>query len=219
MIKQTIFGLALAVGVTCAVTAQTTTNTMPTQSGTGSTTMPRSQTSGSTMSNSGSTMSTSQTGTSGMSSSSGSSMGTSTGKDLAASAGLSSDHSTLLKALVAAGLADRAKGAGPFTVFAPTNAAFSKLPSATLTNLLKPAMKSQLAGILSYHVVEGSVKAADLTDGQKIKTVTGGMLTVSKQGDSVMIKDAKGGSATVTMADIEATNGIVHSIDSVLMPK
>ncbi len=205
MIKQTIFGLAFAVGITCTVTAQTTTNTMPTQSGTGSTTMPRSQTSGSTMSNPGSTMSTSQTGTS-------------TGKDLAASAGLSSNHSTLLKALVAAGLADRAKGAGPFTVFAPTNAAFDKLPSATLTNLLKPAMKSQLAGILSYHVVEGSVKAADLTDGQKIKTVTGGTLTVSKQGDTVMIKDAKGGSATVTMADIEATNGVVHSIDSVLMP-
>lgn len=205
MIKQTIFGLAFAVGITCTVMAQTTTNTMPTQSGTGSTTMPRSQTSGSTMSNPGSTMSTSQTGTS-------------TGKDLAASAGLSSNHSTLLKALVAAGLADRAKGAGPFTVFAPTNAAFDKLPSATLTNLLKPAMKSQLAGILSYHVVEGSVKAADLTDGQKIKTVTGGTLTVSKQGDTVMIKDAKGGSATVTMADIEATNGVVHSIDSVLMP-
>lgn len=164
-------------------------------------------------------MSTSQTGTSGSMSSSGSSMGTSTGKDLAASAGLSSDHSTLLKALVAAGLADRAKGAGPFTVFAPTNAAFSKLPPATLANLLKPAMKSQLAGILSYHVVEGSVKAADLTDGQTIKTVTGGTLTVSKQGNTVMIKDAKGGSATVTMADIEATNGVVHSIDSVLMSK
>ncbi len=158
-------------------------------------------------------------GTSGsMSSSSGSSMGTSTGKDLAASAGLSSEHSTLLKALVAAGLADRAKGAGPFTVFAPTNAAFSKLPSATLTDLMKPSMKTQLANILSYHVVEGSFKAADLTDGQTIKTVTGETLTVSKQGGSVMIKDAKGGSATVTTADIEATNGVVHSIDSVLMP-
>lgn len=186
--------------------------------------MPRSQTTGSTMSDSqtGTSGMSSMSGTSGtsgsMSSSSGSAMGTSTGKDLAASAGLSSEHSTLLKALVAAGLADRAKGAGPFTVFAPTNAAFSKLPAATLANLMKPAMKSQLAGILSYHVVEGSVKAADLTDGQKITTVTGGTLTVSKRGDSVMIKDAKGGSATVTMADIEATNGIVHSIDSVLMP-
>lgn len=145
-------------------------------------------------------------------------MGTSTGKDLAASAGLSSDHSTLLKALVAAGLADRAKGTGPFTVFAPTNAAFSKLPAATLANLMMPSMKKQLAGILSYHVVQGSFKAADLTDGQSIKTVTGETLTVSKQGSTVMIKDAKGGSATVTMADIQATNGIVHSIDSVLMP-
>jgi len=218
MIKQTIFGLALTMGVTCTVIGQTT-NNMPTPSNSGSTTMPRSQTSGSTMSNPGATMSTSQTGTSGsMSSSSGSSMGTSTGKDLAASAGLSSDHSTLLKALVAAGLADRAKGAGPFTVFAPTNDAFDKLPSATLTNLLKPAMKKQLANILSYHVVQGSFKAADLTDGQTIKTVTGETLTVSKQGGMVMIKDAKGGSATVTMADIEATNGVVHSIDSVLMP-
>ena len=175
------------------------------------------------MSNSSGSMS-SQTGTSGMSSASGSMsassgmMGGSTGKDLAASAGLSADHSTLLKALQAAGLADRAKGAGPFTVFAPTNDAFSKLPPATLTNLLKPSMKTQLANILSYHVVQGSFKAADLTDGQRITTVTGGTLTVSKQGGSVMIKDAKGGSATVTMADIEATNGVVHSIDAVLMP-
>ena len=222
MIKQTIFGFVLAMGVTFTVAGQTTTNTMPTQGGT--TTTPRSQTTGSTMSNpqTGTSGTSSMSGTSGsMSSSSGSSMGTmggSTGKDLAASAGLSSDHSTLLKALVAAGLADRAKGAGPFTVFAPTNAAFSKLPSATLTNLLKPSMKSQLANILSYHVVQGSFKAADLTDGQTIKTVIGEMLTVSKQGGSVMIKDAKGGSAKVTMADIEATNGIVHSIDSVLMP-
>ncbi|RIV24034.1 fasciclin domain-containing protein [Fibrisoma montanum] len=145
-------------------------------------------------------------------------MGASTGKDLAASAGMSSDHTTLLQALQAAGLADRAKGAGPYTVFAPTNDAFAKLPAGTLDNLLKPEMKKQLTGILATHVVQGSVKAADLKDGQTIKTVNGETLTVSKQGDTVMIKDAKGGSATVTMADIQATNGVVHSIDTVLMP-
>lgn len=142
----------------------------------------------------------------------------STGKDLAASASLSSNHSTLLKALQASGLAEQAKGAGPFTVFAPTNDAFSKLPAATLTSLMQPAMKKQLTGILATHVVPGSVMAADLKDGQTIKTVNGETLTVSKQGSTVMIKDGKGGSATVTTADIKATNGVVHSIDTVLMP-
>lgn len=156
-----------------------------------------------------------------MSSSSGnmsSSSATSTGKDLAASASLSPDHTTLLQALTAAGLADRAKGAGPYTIFAPTNDAFSKLPSGTLESLLKPEAKTKLTGILTTHVVQGSFKAADLKDGQTIKTVNGETLTVSKQGGSVMIKDAKGGSATVTTPDIQATNGIVHSIDTVLMP-
>ena len=153
-----------------------------------------------------------------MSSSSGSSMGASTGKDLAASASLSPDHTTLLQALTAAGLAERAQGAGPYTIFAPTNDAFTKLPAGTLESLLKPEAKKQLARILTTHVVQGSFKAADLKDGQTIKTVNGETLTVSKQGGSVMIKDAKGGSATVTTPDIQATNGIVHSIDTVLMP-
>ncbi|MBC7920158.1 MAG: fasciclin domain-containing protein [Ferruginibacter sp.] len=138
--------------------------------------------------------------------------------DLAGSAALSPDHTTLLAALKAAGLADRAKAKGPYTIFAPSNAAFDKLPAGTLDNLLKPANKKTLSGILTTHVVEGSVKAADLQDGQSIKTVSGQTLTVSKQGDSVMIKDAQGNSATVTSADIQATNGIVHSIDAVLMP-
>ncbi|GAB3232842.1 fasciclin domain-containing protein [Hymenobacter seoulensis] len=142
----------------------------------------------------------------------------STGKDLAASAGLSSNHTTLLKALQAAGLADQAKGAAPYTVFAPDNAAFAKLPAGTLTTLLKPANKKQLAGLLSYHVVAGNVMAADLTDGQVIKTVQGESLTVSLAGGTVKIKDAKGGTATVTQPDIKATNGVVHSIDTVLMP-
>ncbi len=147
-----------------------------------------------------------------------SSMGTSTGKDLAASAGLSPEHTTLLKALQATGLADQAKGAGPFTVFAPTNSAFSKLPPATLAELMKPSMKKQLTNIIATHVVSGSVMAADLTDGQKIKTVNGETLTVSKKDGMVMIMDGKGGSAMVTTPDIKATNGVVHSIDTVLMP-
>ncbi|MFD2572783.1 fasciclin domain-containing protein [Spirosoma soli] len=202
MFKQSACSLALSfvllTGAAFTAVGQTT-NTMPTQSGT-STSSPTSQSS------------------SGMSSASGSSMGASTGKDLAASAGLSPDHTTLLQALQAAGLAERAKGAGPYTIFAPTNDAFSKLPSGTLDNLLKPESKQKLTSILTTHVVQGSLKAADLKDGQTVKTVSGETLTVSKQGGSVMIKDAKGGSATVTTPDIQATNGIVHSIDTVLMP-
>lgn len=166
----------------------------------------------------GQTTNTMPTQSSGSTTMSGSTMGMSTGKDLAASAGLSPEHTTLLKALQATGLADQAKGAGPFTVFAPTNDAFNKLPSATLAGLMKPSMKKQLTNILATHVVSGSVMAADLTDGQTIKTVNGETLTVSKQGGMVMIKDGKGGSAMVTTPDIKATNGVVHSIDTVLMP-
>lgn len=142
----------------------------------------------------------------------------STGKDLAASAALSPDHSTLLKALSAAGLADKAKEAGPYTVFAPDNAAFDKLPAGTLTTLLQPANKKKLAGLLSYHVVQGSVMAADLKDGQTVKTVQGESLKVNVRGGTVTLTDAKGGTATVTKADIKTTNGVVHSVDTVLMP-
>lgn len=142
----------------------------------------------------------------------------STGKDLAASAALSPDHTTLLKALSAAGLADKAKGAGPYTVFAPDNAAFDKLPAGTVTTLLQPANKKKLANLLSYHVVSGNVMAADLKDGQVVKTVQGESLTVGVQGGTVTLTDAKGGKATVTKADIKTTNGVVHSIDTVLMP-
>lgn len=142
-----------------------------------------------------------------------------TNKDLADNLAGASDFSTLQTALVASGLADQAKGAGPYTIFAPSNAAFDKLPAGTLEKLTQPANKKMLAGILAYHVVQGNVMAADLKDGQKIKTVGGGTLTVRKQGDAVMLTDAKGGSAMVTTADIQATNGTVHAIDSVLMPK
>ena len=143
---------------------------------------------------------------------------TSTNKDLAGSAALSTEHTTLLTALKAAGLAEQAKAKGPFTVFAPDNAAFAKLPAGTVDNLLKPANKKQLTKILTYHVVPGNVMAADLKDGQTIKTVQGESLTVSLEGGTVTIRDAKGGSATVTTPDIKATNGTVHSIDAVLMP-
>jgi uncharacterized surface protein with fasciclin (FAS1) repeats len=143
---------------------------------------------------------------------------TMTGKDLAGSAGLSENHTTLLAALKAAGLADQATKSGPFTVFAPENSAFEALPAGTVETLLKPENKKTLSGILLYHVVQGSVMAADLKDGQKVKTVNGDMLTVRMKDGKVMIEDAKGGMATVTAADIKATNGVVHSINTVLMP-
>ncbi|MBO0939529.1 fasciclin domain-containing protein [Fibrella sp. HMF5335] len=142
-----------------------------------------------------------------------------TNKDLAGSLAGATDFSTLQSALTASGLADKAKEQGPYTVFAPSNDAFAKLPTGTLETLTAPASKDKLAAILANHVVSGSFSAADLKDGQTLKTVGGGTLTVRKQGNSVMLTDAKGGSAMVTTADIQATNGMVHAVDSVLMPK
>lgn len=126
----------------------------------------------------------------------------------------SSDHTTLVAAVTAAGLVETLKGAGPFTVFAPTNAAFAALPAGTVDGLLKPESKAALTNILTYHVVSGSVKAADLTDGQKVKTLQGEELTVSIKDGKVMINGAN-----VTAADLTGTNGVVHVIDGVLMPK
>jgi len=123
------------------------------------------------------------------------------------------DLSTLVSAVVAADLAETLSGTGPFTVFAPTNEAFAALPPAELQRLLKPANKDELAKILTYHVVAGDVKAADLTDGQKVKTVEGQELTITIKGDKVMVNDA-----TVAMADIATSNGTVHVIDGVLLP-
>ncbi|GAB3179176.1 fasciclin domain-containing protein [Telluribacter humicola] len=143
---------------------------------------------------------------------------TTTGKDLAGSAALSENHTTLLAALKAAGLADQASSQGPYTVFAPTNSAFSALPSGTVDNLLKPENKKMLSGILLYHVVQGSVMSSDLKDGQAVTTIQGDKLTVRMKDGKVMLEDAKGNMATVTTADIKATNGVVHSIDTVLMP-
>ncbi|MBC6612602.1 fasciclin domain-containing protein [Hymenobacter sp. BT507] len=131
---------------------------------------------------------------------------------------LSTNHNTLMKAVKAAGLDEKARGTTKYTVFAPTDAAFNKLPSGKLDELLKPANKKQLALLISYHVVPGSYLAANLKDGQTLTTVQGEKLTVMRQGKSIMIKDAKGNTANVVNTDIIASNGIVQSVDAVLMP-
>ena len=135
------------------------------------------------------------------------------------------DLSTLVTAVTAAGLGETLSGTGPFTVFAPTNAAFAKVDKATLDGLLKPEAKDKLAALLKYHVVAGNVKAADvvkmITDGKgtaTIKTVAGGNLKASMDGDKVVLTDAKGGKSTITATDIAASNGVVHTIDTVVMP-
>jgi uncharacterized surface protein with fasciclin (FAS1) repeats len=121
----------------------------------------------------------------------------------------SKDHTTLVAAVKAAGLVDTLEGKGPFTVFAPTNAAFGKLPAGTVDTLVKPENKATLTKILTYHVVPGKLEASDLTDGKKLKTVEGEELTVKKSGDKVMIVDAKGGSSTVTIPNVNQSNGVV----------
>jgi len=131
----------------------------------------------------------------------------------------SKDHTTLVAAVKAAGLVETLQGKGPFTVFAPTNAAFGKLPTGTVDTLVKPESKATLTKILTYHVVPGNLKASDLTDGKKLKTVEGEELTVKKSGKKVMIVDAKGGSSTVTIADVNQSNGVIHVVNTVLMPK
>jgi uncharacterized surface protein with fasciclin (FAS1) repeats len=130
----------------------------------------------------------------------------------------SKDHTTLVAAVKAAGLVDTLEGKGPFTVFAPTNAAFGKLPAGTVDTLVKPENKKTLTKILTYHVVPGKLEAADLTDGKKLKTVEGEELTVKRSGDTVMIVDAKGGSSTVTIPNVNQSNGVIHVVDTVLMP-
>ncbi len=125
----------------------------------------------------------------------------------------SDDFSTLVSAVESAGLAETLSGEGPFTVFAPTNEAFEALPEGTLDELTMEENSDQLTSILTYHVVPSAAMAADLSDGQELETVNGETLTVSIDGDTVMIGDA-----TVTQADIEASNGVIHVIDTVLMP-
>lgn len=138
----------------------------------------------------------------------------------------SADHSTLVAAVQAAGLAETLSGAGPFTVFAPTNDAFAKLPEGTVDGLLKPESKDQLTKILTCHVVGAQALAADvakmIADGNgtaSIDTLGGCKLEASLDDDKVMIKDEAGGMATVTAADLTGSNGVIHVVDTVLMPK
>jgi uncharacterized surface protein with fasciclin (FAS1) repeats len=131
--------------------------------------------------------------------------------DTAVSAG---SFNTLVAAVKAAGLVDTLKGAGPFTVFAPTDDAFAKLPAGTVDDLLKPENKSKLQAILTYHVVAGKVMAADVTGIDSAKTVNGQSLSVKVEGDAVMIDNAK-----VIKTDILCSNGVIHVIDTVVLPK
>jgi uncharacterized surface protein with fasciclin (FAS1) repeats len=127
------------------------------------------------------------------------------------------DFSTLVSAVQAAGLAETLSGEGPYTVFAPTNEAFAKIPPATLQSLLEPANKDTLTKILTYHVVAGQVMAADVEPGQVV-TVEGQPFTVEVEGSDVFIVDGKGGRAQVVTTDIEGSNGVIHVIDAVLIP-
>lgn len=147
-------------------------------------------------------------------------------KDIIDNAVNSKDHTTLVAAVKAAGLVDTLKGAGPFTVFAPVNGAFDKLPKGTVDTLLKPESKKALTGILTYHVVAGKMDAAAITKGIEegkgkfaMKTVAGGTLTASIDGKDVVITDEKGGKSKVTIADVNQSNGVIHVVDTVLMPK
>ncbi len=130
----------------------------------------------------------------------------------------SKDHTTLVAAVKAAGLVETLEGKGPFTVFAPTNAAFGKLPAGTVDNLVKPENKGTLTKILTYHVVPGRLEASDLADGKKLKTAEGEELTVKKSDGKIWIVDAKGGSSMVTISNVNQSNGVIHVIDTVLMP-
>jgi uncharacterized surface protein with fasciclin (FAS1) repeats len=146
-------------------------------------------------------------------------------KDIIDNAVNSKDHTTLVAAVKAAGLVDTLKGPGPFTVFAPTNEAFAKLPAGTVETLLKPENKDMLTKILTYHVVAGCVSAADLKKQIKeghgqamLKTVSGGTLTAMMQGGSIVLKDEKGGMSTVTIPNVFQSNGVIHVVDAVVLP-
>jgi uncharacterized surface protein with fasciclin (FAS1) repeats len=137
----------------------------------------------------------------------------------------SADHTTLVAAVKAAGLVDTLSGPGPFTVFAPTNEAFAKLPAGTVDTLLMPANKAALTKVLTYHVLAGKMSAADI--GAKIKagggkamltTVEGEAITATMNGKTLVLTDAKGGMAHVTIANVNQSNGVIHVIDAVLLP-
>ncbi|MEP6906676.1 MAG: fasciclin domain-containing protein [Pseudoxanthomonas sp.] len=146
-------------------------------------------------------------------------------KDIIDNAVNSKDHTTLVAAVKAAGLVDTLKGPGPFTVFAPTNAAFDALPAGTVDTLLKPEMKADLTKVLTYHVVSGKVDAAALTEmitagggSATLTTVQGEDLTAKAAGGGITLTDAKGNVANVTTADVYQSNGVIHVVDKVLMP-
>lgn len=138
----------------------------------------------------------------------------------------SKDHTTLVAAVKAAGLVETLQGKGPFTVFAPTNAAFDKLPKGTVETLLKPENLKMLQTILTYHVVAGKMNASDIAKAIKtgngkaiLKTVRGGTLTAWMKGKKLYITDEKGGMSEVTIADVNQSNGVIHVVDTVLLPK
>jgi uncharacterized surface protein with fasciclin (FAS1) repeats len=146
-------------------------------------------------------------------------------KDIIDNAVNSKDHTTLVAAVKAAGLVETLKGDGPFTVFAPTNEAFDKLPKKTVPTLLKPENKATLTKILTYHVVAGRLSSADLWAKVKVgmgkaelKTVAGGTLTVMAQGKKLYLVDEKGGKSWITIADVFQKNGVIHVVNTVLMP-
>ena len=145
--------------------------------------------------------------------------------NLVAAAVASRDHQTLVAAVKAAGLVDTLAGKGPFTVFAPTDAAFARLPAGTVDTLLQPANRDQLRAVLTYHVVPGKVTSANLVEAIRknggkatLKTVQGGTITASLSGGSVLITDAAGGTARVTKADLVQSNGVIHVTDAVSLP-
>lgn len=147
-------------------------------------------------------------------------------KNIVENAVNSKDHTTLVAAVTAAGLVKTLQSAGPFTVFAPTNAAFARLPAGTVDNLLKPENKATLAAVLTYHVVPGKLNAKDLAAWVKkgngaaeLTTVQGGKLWVMEKNGQWWLKDEKGGMAKITIADVNQSNGVIHVIDEVLMPK
>ncbi|MBK7233786.1 MAG: fasciclin domain-containing protein [Saprospiraceae bacterium] len=135
-------------------------------------------------------------------------------KNIVENAVNSKDHTTLVAAVKAAGLVETLSSAGPFTVFAPTNEAFNKLPAGTVDGLLKPEMKDKLTSVLTYHVVAGRYTSKDLMNGMQLKTVQGQKITITKNGNTWMVNNAK-----IEIADIMDSNGVTYVIDSVLMPK
>lgn len=147
-------------------------------------------------------------------------------KNIVENAVNSKDHTTLVAAVKAAGLVETLQGEGPFTVFAPTNAAFDKLPKGTVETLLKPENLKMLQTILTYHVVAGKMNASDIAKAIKkgngkatLETVSGGTLTAWMKGDKLYITDENGGMSQVTIADVNQSNGVIHVVDSVVLPK